>query len=146
MHFWPVFPTVPVRQISGSRLEIVTACHNGKWSGSPSCFTIQRKIDEKCTCTEKNTPKHEGIDSEAGGKTNTEHTLTFTRDWVYIESMLHAKGWGGIRSPEEEEEDCERIFNDGPGSIDDLCLLINRIFYCSREIFPPKLVNGRSSV
>lgn len=57
MHLWPAFPTFPVRQTSGSRLNIVKASHNGKWSDSPSCFTIQMEIDEKCTCKEKITPR-----------------------------------------------------------------------------------------
>ena len=45
-HAWLPLPAVPVRQISGSRIDIVKACHHGTWSGSPSCFTTQ-KIAEK---------------------------------------------------------------------------------------------------
>lgn len=70
VHAWPTLPAAPVRQISGSRIDAVKVRHHGTQSGSPSCFTAQ-KITKFIKI---NAPKHEDIQSEAGGKTNTEHT------------------------------------------------------------------------
>lgn len=81
-HAWLPLPAVPVRQISGSRIDIVKACHHGTWSGSPSCFTTQKIAEKHAYPHGPMHPNMEALTLRPEEKTNSAHTQTFTGDWV----------------------------------------------------------------
>lgn len=81
-HAWLPLPAVPVRQISGSRIDIVKACHHGTWSGSPSCFTTQKIAEKRAYPHGPMHPNMEALTLRPEEKTNSAHTQTFTGDWV----------------------------------------------------------------
>lgn len=108
----------PQRQVSGSRLDIVKSCPSGTQALSPSCFTTQKRW-EMCVCSEIKGLKVEGIDSEAAGK-QTSNVHSRSHGTGCKSKVLHANRPGETRSPEDEEERCERIYNERVGNIDDL--------------------------
>lgn len=74
MHVWPLLTTVPVRRISGSRIDIVKERHFGTWSGSPLCFATQKIAEKDVRSQRRMQPNIQAFTLRPEEKTNTEHT------------------------------------------------------------------------